>query len=306
MLNLEKLLTLLLDKLLGWVEALVVMLPNLLLAICVVLAASLASRYLAQGVVQVTFRVTRNEPISELLGTLARIATITAGLFFALGLLDLDKTVTSLLAGVGIVGLALGFAFQDIAANFMSGFIMAINRPFVVGDLVEVTGHRGHVRKIAMRASSIETLEGLSVLIPNKEIFQNAIVNYTNTPYRRMDLTMGTAYGDDMQTVQRVVVQAVQDVPHRDREREIQLMFNEFGDSSINFTLRVWLSQADQLSYEHARSEAMIAIKRALDRENLTIPFPIRTLDFGADAVGGERLDQMRLQVVRSQASASR
>ncbi len=306
MVKLQNLLNKLSDKLMTWSEALIGMLPNLLVAGCMVLAASFVSRYVARVVFQVTHRVSRNEPISDLLGAVARLATIAIGLFFALGLLKLDKTVTSLLAGVGIVGLALGFAFQDIAANFMSGFIMAINQPFVVGDLVEVSGHRGYVKKIAMRASLIETLQGLSILVPNKDIFQNAIVNYTNTPHRRMDLTMGTAYGDDMQTVRSTVVGAVQDIPHRDPDREIDLLFSEFGDSSINFTLRIWLNQADEPSYDHARSEAMIAIKRALDSAGLTIPFPIRTLDFGADAVGGKRLDQMRLHIAQDREAASR
>lgn len=287
------------DKLTGWLEALVVMLPNLLLALTVTGLAVVLSRPLGRLVERLIGKLSKNMPISSLLGTSARLTVIATGVFFALGLLKLDKTVTSLLAGVGIAGLALGFAFQDIASNFMAGFIMAINQPFVVGDLVKVSsGHFGHVKQIAMRASLIETLEGLSVLIPNKDIFQNPIINYTNTPSRRLDIVMGTAYGDDMSTVRRVVCEAVQTIPHRDLEQDVEFFFQEFGDSSINFALRIWLAQSDEMSYLKARSEAMIAIKRALDTNNLTIPFPIRTLDFGAGAVGGEQIDEMQLRVV--------
>lgn len=282
-------------KLAGWVEALVVMLPNLGLALVLLVTVVLLSNVLRRVVHDVVLRITHNEPISQLLSTLARVLAIMVALFLCLGLLNLDKAVTSLLAGVGVVGLALGFAFQDIAANFMAGFIMAVAQPFDVGDLVQVAGQRGKIKTIALRASEIETLDGLSILVPNKDIFQSPIVNYTHTPQRRLDLSMGTAYGDDMRRVRDVVLQAVDGVPERDLERKPELFFESFGDSSINFSVRVWLTRADERSYLHARSEAMIAIKGALDAANLSIPFPIRTLDFGAEAVGGTGLGRTRL-----------
>ena len=285
------------EKLQSWLEATVVMLPNVLLAIVIVLIGIGVSRWV-QGLVQrILKRVTRNEPISRLLGSVSRIALVVVSVLWALGLLNLDKTVTSVLAGVGVVGLALGFAFQDIAANFMSGFIMALYRPFDVGDLVELAGHQCRVQRVELRATEVETLDGLSILVPNKEVFQNPIINYTRTNCRRMDLAVGTAYGDDMQKVRSVVLEAVQGCPYRDKEREIELFFQEFGDSSINFQVRIWLLDSSQLAFLTARSESMIAIKRAFDREGITIPFPIRTLDFGADAVGGKRIDGMRLKI---------
>jgi small conductance mechanosensitive channel len=184
----------------------------------------------------------------------------------------------------------------------MSGFMMAVRRPFDVGDLVEVAGKRGRIQHIALRASEIQTLDGLSILIPNREIFQNPITNYTSTPNRRMELSVGTAYGDDLEKVRSVVIEAVQSVPKRNLERDVELFFTEFGDSSINFVVRVWLNQADEITYFAARSEAMIAIKKAFDQKGITIPFPIRTLDFGADAVGGTRLDGMALRVASAAA----
>jgi small conductance mechanosensitive channel len=192
--------------------------------------------------------------------------------------------------------LALGFAFQDIAANFMSGFIMALYRPFEVNDLVEVADKKCRVVRVELRATEVETLDGLSILVPNKAIFQNPIINYTRTRFRRMDLSMGASYGDDMEKVRSTVLAAVRDVPKRDPEREPELFFDSFGDSSINFQLRIWLLESTQPVYMAARSEAMIAIKKAFDREGITIPFPIRTLDFGAGGVGGERLDAMKLE----------
>ncbi len=281
-------------KLQGWAEAVILMLPNLVLAALAVAIGLFASRWLPRAAERMFHRATSNPPVSRLLASVLRVGIIVLGAMWALSLLNLDKAVTSMLAGVGVLGLALGFAFQDIAANFMSGFMMTLNRPFEVGDLVEVAGRQCRVLRVELRATELETLDGLTILIPNKQVFQNAIVNYTRTPQRRMDLRVGVAYCDDMVAVRRVVIEAVANVPHRDAARAVELFFEQFGDSSIDFQLRIWLSESKQLAYLEARSEAMIAVKNALDAHGMTIPFPIRTLDFGAKVVGGTPLDEVR------------
>lgn len=107
-----------------------------------------------------------------------------------------------------------------------------------------------------------------------------------------------------MEKVRRVILEAIANTPLRDTKREPEVFFTEFGDSSINSTVRIWLTESKELEYLHAQSEAMIAIKKAFDREGITIPFPIRTLDFGAGVVGGERLDSMQLHVARDRPAA--
>lgn len=276
------------DKIVDWVQSLVVMLPNILVATLVVLVAWFASKWIARAATRVLMRLTQNRPISNLMGTTARVGVVVVGVFFALGLLNLDKTVASLIAGVGVVGLALGFAFQDIAANFMSGLMMALNRPFRTDDQVEIAGRLGRVKSVELRATTIETLDGLTLLVPNKEVFQNPIINYTKTARRRLEIAVGTAYCDDMQKVSRVVTNAVANLEQRDTSQEVQVLFEEFGSSSINFQVLIWLSDSDQMTYRKARSEGMKAIKKALDEAGLSIPFPIRTLDFGAEDVGGK------------------
>lgn len=294
MLEMTALVDKLVAKLTGWVEGFIVMLPNLGLALVVIVLSFLFARWLESVVRRLLQRMTGNVPISQLMGRVARVSAVLVGLFFALSLLRLEKTVTSLLAGVGVVGLALGFAFQEIAANFISGFMMALNRPFDVGDLVEVGGHRGRIRDIAFRATSLETLDGLSILIPNKDVYQNAIVNYTQTPLRRLEFSVGTAYCDEMTKVKRVIEEALQELSGRHRGEPVEVSFEEFGDSSINSRVLVWLSRSDETTYRRALSDAMVAVKQAFDREQITIPFPIRTLDFGASVVGGERLDRLQ------------
>jgi len=284
-------------KLQGWVQATIKMAPNVVIAALIVALGGVAARYAGRGAQAAIRRlVGDNEALVSLVGSITRLLVITIGLFTALSVLHLERTVTSLLAGIGVVGLALGFAFQDIAANFMSGAFLAVHGPFRAGDIVEISGRVGTVREISLRRTMLRTFDGLNVIIPNKEVFEQTIVNYTLTQERRVVVPAGVAYGDDLERTRAVVCAAFEGFDWRDSTREVEVIFTEFGDSSINFELRFWLDHASQQEYLVARSEAIIRIKRALDEAGLTIPFPIRTLDFGADAVGGQRLDAMRLR----------
>ncbi|MCR9160001.1 MAG: mechanosensitive ion channel family protein [Nannocystaceae bacterium] len=277
------------DKLQGWLATAVKMLPNAAVAIAVVLVFGLLSRWLSKLADRGLSRVVKQPQIVSLLTSIVRIAILAGGVFTALSVLNLDKAVTSLLAGVGIVGLALGFAFQDIAANFVSGLLMAVRQPFALGDLVEVGGSFGKVESIDLRATRLTLLSGESVIIPNKDVYQSAIVNYTDTQKRRVEVEVGVSYGDDLVKAKNVALEAVRALEVCDPETAADLVYTGFGGSSIDFTLRFWIRDASQKAFLHARSEAIMAIKEAFDANDVSIPFPIRTLDFGVS--GGESLE---------------
>jgi small conductance mechanosensitive channel len=194
------------------------------------------------------------------------------------------------LAGAGIVGLALGFAFQDLAGNLISGIGLAVNQrwPFKIGDIIETNGVFGEVDEIHLRTSIIRTLDDKMVVVPNREIFQNAVVNFSAAGTRRVDVTCGVSYGDDLEKVKSVVERTIRDLPARSRSKEAEVFFEEFGESSINFVARFWVDYEKHTDYLGARSDAVMAIKRAFADHDITIPVPIRTLDFGIR--GGERL----------------
>ena len=122
----EQLFSALTDKLLTWLETFFSMLPNIVLSLIVILIFFFISKWVAAGTRQLFLQTTKNRPFSDLFGSVTRISVFLVGLFIALGLLQLDKTVTSLIAGLGVLGIAAGFAFQDIASNFMAGFMMAL------------------------------------------------------------------------------------------------------------------------------------------------------------------------------------
>jgi small conductance mechanosensitive channel len=278
------------DKLTGWVEGFILLLPNLIVAVIVFLLFYLAGKLLKRALYRPLHRLSQSQALVDLVINLVFIGFVMAGFFVALSVMQLDKAVTSLLAGAGIVGLAIGFAFQDIAANFISGVLLAARRPVQVGDIVETNDYFGTVININFRSTIVRTLQGQHVHIPNKDIFNKPIVNFSREGKRRIDLECGISYGDDLEKVRQVVLEAIQKIPYLDQSQEITFFYKEFGDSSINFVVRYWVKFMKQPDYLTALSDGIILVKKAFDANDITIPFPIRTLDFGIK--GGEKLTE--------------
>ncbi|MBK7384501.1 MAG: mechanosensitive ion channel family protein [Flavobacteriales bacterium] len=278
-------------KLIAWAKQFIEMLPNLALAAVIVVIGWLIARVVRKGVQRLLANVTDSGTLRRLSGTVVYLTINFIALFAALSIIHLDKTVTSILAGAGILGLALGFAFQDIAANFISGIILAMQRPIRVGELIFTGGHRGVVKRLDLRTTELVDLQGVQVIIPNKEIFQSVLMNYSRYPSRRIDLKIGVSYNEDLARVKQVTTDAVSRVTDVLVEEGIDLFYQSFGDSSIDFEVRFWISSKSNRHFHTVRSAAIMAIKTTYDKEGITIPFPIRTLDLGIK--GGEKLDAM-------------
>jgi len=283
-------------KVMGWVRDFVLLLPNLLVAFCVLVAFWLIAKLARTLAHRFLRRVSHSDQVNRLVSQTVFLALVAAGFFIALGILGLQKTVASLLAGAGILGLALGFAFQDIAANLMAGIYLSIQHPFRAGHLIETKDFFGVVRRVHLRWTEITSPEGQIVLIPNKQVFENPIQNYTTSGRRRIDLRAGISYGDDLEKVLRVATSALEQVSVRKPDTEVEVFFEELGESSINFVARLWIDfTAKQSEYLAARSEAIQRLKRAFDENGITVPFPTRTLDFGVR--GGEKLSEVLEEV---------
>lgn len=278
------------DRITGWIEGFIHSLPNVVAALLILLVFWAIARGVRRLVHHAIDRVSGHRDLSRLLGNIAFIAVVAIGLFIGLGILGLSETVTTLLAGAGIIGLALGFAFQDIAENFIAGIVMMLRRPFRDGDIIESGDFLGVVDRINMRATRIQTFQGQWVIIPNSQVFKNPLTNHSASRRRRVDIAVGVSYGDDLERARDVAIRAVEALDIRDRSRDVELFYEEFGGSSINFQLRFWIDFDHWPDFLGARSEAIIAIKKAFDAENVTIPFPIRTLDFSK--VGGVELKE--------------
>lgn len=280
-------------KLNTWMEVVVEMIPNMLLSIILFILFIVLARLVRKVFIKVFQKSSDNKALQNLFATIIHYATIGIGLFIILDILNLDKAVTSLLAGVGVIGLALGFAFQDIAANFVSGIILAFRKPFMIDDVVRVGDLMGIVNRTNLRVTVIRTYQGQEVYVPNKDVLSNAITNYSILGERRIDLAVGVSYGDDLHKVHDLVLETLQNLEGVIRKEDMIFTYKEFGDSSINFEIKFWIKFPDNPTYLEMRSKAIMAIKDAFDKEDITIPFPIRTLDFGIK--GGEKLSEMKI-----------
>lgn len=287
----EKAYNALAEKLIIWFKLAISSLPNFIVALIVLIVFY----FLAKGVKSILNKTLSkwvdNKNLLDLSSQIIFTIILLVGVFFALGVLNLDKTVTSLLAGAGVIGLALSFAFQDLATNFVSGVFITVQKPLRVGDLVETNSYTGIVKKIGLRAIDIEDFNGRYIIIPSKEVFQNALVNYSQTSYRKINIAVGVSYGDNMKEVRKLLYDTVKKVEGVGTiPADVRIDFDGFGDSSINFIVGFFINKTDQKSYKTLEVEVATAIKDAFDANDIMIPFPIRTLDFGIR--GGEKLNE--------------
>lgn len=297
-LDVEKIYALVTEKLETWITDLITMLPNLVAALLIVTLFYFLSKGLGKAIAKLLRKMNVHGSLMRFIQNLVQLTVMIFGIFIALGVLDLDKTVTSLLAGVGVIGLALGFAFQDTAANFVAGVFLAFKSPFKLDDVVQSGDVMGRVLHVSMRATEIQTFQGTLVIVPNKDVFQNPIYNYTKSGKRRVDLSCGISYGDDLDKVKEVSKRAMLGISTILPDEGIGFFYNGFGDSSINFVLTAWSSSVKQPDFLQAQSDMIIALKKAFDSNDIMIPFPIRTLDFGIR--GGNPLSPEMVQAVKN------
>lgn len=293
--DINKIYDLISEKLNDWVESVIKLLPNIALAALVLVIGFYLAKYVRKIAQKLIQKISRNLTLNNLFSSIIYFIFIGIVIFTVLSILQLDKAVTSILAGAGILGLALAFAFQDIAANFMSGIFISFRKPLKVGDIVDVKGYMGKVKEVNLRDTVVETFQGQTVIIPNKEVFQNPIENYSYLQKRRFDLSVGVSYGEDLEKIREITLNAVSDIEELSKVDTTQVYFVEFGDSSINLSVRMWINTPEQSVYNKVGSEAIMKIKKAYDAHNIVIPFPIRTLDFGIK--GGKGLDEVPIQI---------
>ncbi|MEP6467111.1 MAG: mechanosensitive ion channel family protein [Parafilimonas sp.] len=283
------------QKLTLWLHGFITLLPNILLATIILVIGLFIAKKIKLLAAKLIKKISRNRTLDNLFTSIVYIFFIGIVIFIVLSVLHLSTAVTSVLAGAGIFGLALAFAFQDIAANFISGVFLSFRRPLHVDDIVKIKDYMGKVMEINLRDTVIATFQGQMVIIPNKDVFQNPIENYTLLGKRRVDITVGISFGDDLEKVKNITLDAVKDIEGLSKEDKVTFFYKEFGDSSINFLLRLWVNCPDQPIYLEVCSQAIMRIKKAYDANDIMLPFPIRTLDFGIK--GGASLSEMKVKI---------
>jgi small-conductance mechanosensitive channel len=223
--------------------------------------------------------------LSYAVSSLLNYIVLALGFVAGLGVLGVDFSNVSILAGA--FGVGIGFGLQSIVNNFVSGLILLFERPIHVGDTVEVGNLQGTVRRIGIRASVIHTGAGADIIVPNSQLVTDRVTNWTfNDRMRRVDLAVGVNYGAEPKKVIKLLEQVARAHPDVLRDPAPHALFTSYGDSSINFELRVWPRQFN-LSAE-VKSDLAAAVYEAVYAAGWSFPFPqreIRLLRDGKDAL---------------------
>lgn len=255
-----------------YVERLTFSLGDIFFAIFIFIAILLATRWLQRALEEHVLPQTRLDVgVRHSLKAAVGYVGLIIALVSAVSSLGLDLSSLALVAGALSVG--IGFGLQAIVNNFVSGLILLIERPVKVGDWVVVGGHEGFVKRISVRATEIETLQRASVIVPNSEILSAAVVNLTHKDSAgRIDIAVSVAYGSDIEKVREVLLKCGASHPEVARWPKPQVIFKHFGDSALDFELRVHLDNI--VHYWTVSSEIRFAIDKAFREAGIQMPFP--------------------------------
>jgi small-conductance mechanosensitive channel len=259
----EKWFVLIRDKLTGWLETFIRMLPNLLLAVLIFIAFFFISRFLRKLLYRVLLKISQQPTISGLFSSIFFIIVLFVGLFISLQLLHLDKTLTSLLAGAGIIGLALGFAFQDLTANFISGVFIIFRKPFDVGNIIDTNGFTGIVEEIQLRSTTIRTFQGLHIMLPNKDIFQKPITNYSLSGKRRIDVVLTLPGKSNVADAEQRIRKALDAIPEVKNDK-YQVLFTDYNGDTLKMEVHCWIDNTIEMGFNDTRDKVLRNIHEAV------------------------------------------
>lgn len=251
------------------------LLPDLIAALVIfaigLYIASLTRRLVRRGLER---RTKNPQPVTLLSQLSYWLVVILAA---AISLQMVGFNLTAFLAGLGIAGITIGFALQDVSKNFIAGLLMLIQQPFDVGELIEVDRFTGKVEAIDLRATQIRTLDGKLVLIPNGQVMVSAITNYSRAPARRVAISTGVAYESDPGLVHQTAIAAIANIEGLLSEPAPDVLFEGFGSTTMDLTIYFWIDTG-KTNVANATDAGLLAIKMAFEHAKIDMPLPAQSV----------------------------
>lgn len=260
---------------------------SLIIFVLVIFIAVLLSRYLRRFLKKrVIARLQVDPGIEYSLLRVIHYTIVALGLIYALKA-GFGADLTSVAVILGFLSVGIGFGLQYLASDLVSGVILLFERPMRVGDRVKVGDMEGQVRAIRIRTTIIITADNLAVIVPNSEMVKNRFTNFSlGSPEVRVHIPVGVAYESDVDKVTEALLEAAYSVDDVMRSRPAEVRFKEFGDSSLNFELLVWVD--DPQKYLRVRSKVNYEIFRVFNEKGIEIPFPQQDLRIRSGSVTAE------------------
>ncbi len=254
-------------------------LPLLVAGLIILIGTAVAALAIRRIAARLLKDVSLRTSLKELIGRFVLIGVWAIGLLIAAMVTFPGLTPSKALAALGIGSIAIGLAFKDIFENFFAGVLILWRFPFENGDYITCKDITGRVVDVTVRNTVLRTVSGELVVLPNVEIYKNAVDVLTNRTERRVDIICGVAYGEDVGEARTVIEKAVKDCSSVSSSNEVQVFAKAFGSSSIDFEV-AWWTGSTPLEQRRSRDQVVESIKSSLDAAGIEIPFPYRTLTF--------------------------
>ncbi|MEM8777589.1 MAG: mechanosensitive ion channel family protein [Cyanobacteria bacterium P01_G01_bin.49] len=251
--------------------------PGIVSAVIIIILTRLAAQFVVRVTDKIGQQTLKSSSLQVLLSKTSFVAAWFTGILLAGVVAFPGLRLGDVIATLGLGSVAIGFAFQDIFKNFLSGVLLLIQEPFRINDQIIVNEYEGTVEAINIRTTQIRTYQGERVLLPNSTVFASAVQVRTAFDYRRTDLGVGVDYNTPLPKAKALLLEIVDDldVILKNPEPEVDLI--SFGDSSIDLVVRYW-TPPSQAVVRRTQSKTIIAIKAAFDQAGINIPYPIRTV----------------------------
>ena len=260
------------ERLVQWGTAFIRKLPLIGVALAIVLAFWFLGALLSKA--NFIFRfLTDRALIQHVIGQVVRTAVVLFGIYLALEILEATALVGAVLGTAGILGLAVGFAFRDIAENYLASIILGIRQPFRAKDLVEIAGQRGTVIRLTMSDTVLMTSAGNHLRMPNSSVFKSTIVNYSQNPLRKFDFAVGVGVEEDVAEAQQIGLQVLTDLPGVLDDPAPFARVEALGDCTVNLRFHGWVDQT-VANFGKVQSEAIRLLKTKFDDEHIDMPMP--------------------------------
>ena len=248
---------------------------SLIIAVLIFFAALLVSKLITVQLRR-SLKDKMDKEHLEMLTKIASYGIMVIAIMWIMPTIGLEPS--GLMVAGGIVALAIGFASQSIIGNLISGLFLMVERPVKIGDLVEISGNLGFVEDIHIISTSIRTLEGNFIRIPNETVFTSSITNYTSNPVRRFEYTVGISYADDADKAMGIIKDLIYDHPLALVNPTPQVYVADLGDNSVDIMVRIWSPSTEWFG---VKMELLWKIKTAIEAAGIEIPFPQRVVWFG-------------------------
>lgn len=261
-----------------YLEQIITLIPNIITALIIFIIAVITGKIVFKIILKTTAKRWQDSIISNFLAQVLKWAFYLFGIIIALNIIGFKGIASTVFAGAGVSAIVFGFAFKDIGENFLSGIILALKRPFEIGDIIEVQGDKGTVKDLDLRTTHLKNAEGKDFYIPNSSILKNTLINYTKDGFLRVNFMIGIAPECDIDKTRTLILNYLKTNKTILKEPSSSVLVLELGEFTTDIQILFWVdllankNLPDDFLGHNIRSKAITDIKQILDNNNIEMP----------------------------------